>query len=195
MKSRIATSVMPFFLLCNVAFGAANKQVQEPEYVGNYYALDSRAGNLTPLERKTGECKVKASVFGFGGGESCVEFQGEKSPVRFREGQKLQFVVRVASQQTDPQEIIQFFSLEPKNGRRKVVTVKAKSMGLSAKTVLNEKAITFNATKYGHSSFRIIPEQELHSGEYVLSVPTNNIGFCFGIDPVEGAKEKGHDQE
>jgi hypothetical protein len=180
IKSCCAFLLLVFF--CHVATAEASGRAQEPEYIENFFLLDSNSGKLTPLERQTAESKFKVKAFGLGGGESSLEFQGEKSPVRFREGRKLKFVIRVSSQQTDPQEIIQFYSLKSKKGTRKLVIVKAKSMGLSSKSVLNERSVAFNATKYGQSSFMISPAQNLPTGEYMLGLSTNNDGYCFGID-------------
>lgn len=171
--------------LCCTALGQEIKKVQEPEYLGIFFLLEPSTGNLIPLERQTAESKVKVKAMGFGGGESSLEIKGEKSPVRFKEGQKLEFVVLVSSQQIDPQGIIQFFSLESKKGKRRLMLAKASSMGMSGKSVMSERAIPFNAAKYGTSSFKISPAQDLPPGEYTLGAPGNNDGFCFGIDPTD----------
>jgi hypothetical protein len=185
VKRSIAFATCLFLVLSYVVFGQEVKKVQEPEYLGIFYLLDLSTGNLTPLERQTAETKVKVKAMGYGGAKSTVEFKGEKSPVRFKEGQKLEFVVLVSSQQIDPQGIIQFFSLESKNGKRQLVIAKASSMGMSGKSVMSERAVPFNASKYGTSSFKITPAQNLPPGEYTLSAPGNNDGFCFGIDPAD----------
>jgi hypothetical protein len=166
-----------------IASGQESGKVQEPEYIGVFFLLEPATGNLIPLERQTPEGKIKLKAMGFGGGESVLEVKGEKSPVRFRADQKLEFVVLVSSQQTDPQGIIQFFSLESKKGKRQLVISKAGSMGMSGKSVTSERAVPFNAAKYGASSFRIVPLQNLVPGEYGLGAPGNHDGFCFGIDP------------
>ena len=51
------------------------------------------------------------------------------------------------------------------------------------KNVMGQKAIPFNAAKYGTSSFKISPAQNLPAGEYTLGAPGTHDGFCFGIDP------------
>ena len=62
---------------------------------------------------------------------------------------------------------------------------KASSMGRSGKSVMSERAVAFNAAKYGTSSFRFTPTQNLPPGEYTLSGPGTNDGFCFAIDPAD----------
>jgi hypothetical protein len=185
MKRSIALAVCVLFILCHAVSGQEAKKVQEPEYLGIFFLLDPNTGNLIPLERKPAEAKVKVKAMGFGGGETSIEFKGEKSPVRFKEGQKLEFVVLASSQQIDPQTIIQFFSLESKKGKRRLIMAKASSMGMSGKSVTSERAVAFNVAKYGTSSFKVAPAQNLPAGEYTLSGPGTNDGFCFGIDPAD----------
>lgn len=181
MKLRVAAIALLVFLF-HVSSGQESKKVQEPEYIGVFFLLEPATGNLIPLERQTPESKVRLKAMGLGGGESVLEVRGEKSPVRFRADQKIEFVVLVSSQQTDPQGFIQFFSLESKKGKRQLVVGRAGSMGMNGKSVTSERAVPFSAAKYGASSFRIVPLQNLTPGEYALGAPGNNDGFCFGID-------------
>jgi hypothetical protein len=181
MKLSPACLTVLFLILCSAVLGQDVRKVQEPEYLGNFFLLDSSTGNLIPLERQTPATTAKGT--GYAGEEVSIEFKEEKSPVRFKEGQELQFVVLVSSQQTDPQTL-QFFSLASKNGKRRLVTAKRNFMGTKGKSVMGEKAVPFNATKYGTSSFKITAAQKLSPGEYVLGAPGTHDGFCFGIDPV-----------
>jgi hypothetical protein len=181
MKLNLASIACLLLIFCNVVFGQEIKKVQEPEYLGTFFLLDSSTGTLVPLERQTPQIKTKAS--GLDGWKRTIEIKGERSPVRFKEGQTLEFVVLAPSQQTDPQGSYQFFSLESKGGKRQLLITKTNSLGTSVKTVMNEKAVPFNATKYGTSSFKISPAQNLAPGEYTLGTPNTNDGFCFGIDP------------
>ena len=103
MKFRLAFVAVVIFILTFTALGQSAKKVQEPEYEGVFFLLDSATGNLSRLERQTPEIKVKTKLLGFGGGESFLEFKEEKSTVRFKEGKKLNFIVLVASQKIDPQ--------------------------------------------------------------------------------------------
>jgi hypothetical protein len=170
-------------MACGVAFGSDGVNVQEPGYTGVISLLDSDTGNLTPLERKSVETKTNTSFGGFGGASTILIIKGEKSPIRFKEGQKIEFVVRVASQESDPQSIIQFFTLKSIDNERQMVLATAGSMGMNGRSVMNESKVSFNADKYGKSSFRFAPAQNLAPGEYTLSAPGNHDGFCFGIDP------------
>ena len=157
------------------------KKVQEPEYLSVFFYLEG-TGDLRSLERQTPEQKVKVKGFGFGGGEGYMQIKGEKSPVRFKNDSKLEFVVLAASQQTDPMSLIQFYSFEPKKGLRQLMMAKVGSMGMSSKDVTNQSSVSFNAAKFGASSFKIAPAYELRPGEYCLSTASTATAFCFGID-------------
>src|SRR5215831_488758 len=75
--------------------------VKEPEYNDVFFLLDTASGNLIYLERQT--LNVKVHGHGFGGAESDLVLKGDKSPIHFKKGQDLEFIVRVSSQATDPQ--------------------------------------------------------------------------------------------
>jgi hypothetical protein len=169
-----------------------SKQVNEPEYLGAFFLLDPATGGLTPLERQTGEQNAKVKGMGFGGAEFSMEIRGEKSPLRFKEGQKIEFVVLVSSHQIDPQQVVQLIALESKKGMRKLLVLKA---GLSmGKSLGSEGSVPFLASKYGKSSLKIVPSQDLFPGEYSFSISGSPSGqnllpglgskdvFCFGID-------------
>ncbi|HEX7955695.1 MAG TPA: hypothetical protein VF508_02065 [Pyrinomonadaceae bacterium] len=175
-------------LLIGTGSGQEAKRVQEPEYIGVFYFVESATGALTPLERQTPEVKIKVKALGFGGGEGSIEVKGGKSPTRFKAAQPLSFVVRLASQQVDPLGVIQFFSLESKKDKRRLVISKAGSMGMSGKSVAGASAVSFNVSRYGESSFKISPVRDLPPGEYALSGEGIKDGFCFGVDPAEGGK-------
>jgi hypothetical protein len=156
------------------------KTVREPEYNDVFVLLDSASGNLIDLERQT--LKVKVHPHGFGGAESDLVLKGDKSPIHFKKGQDLEFIVRVSSQATDPQGFLLLYSLESKKDQRRLEVAKAGYAGIGGKTVLDKSAIAFNATKYGTSSFKIKPIQELPPGEYLFLTRDAKDGFAFGIE-------------
>lgn len=157
------------------------KKVLEPEFIGVFFSLGEN-GDLRALERQTPESKIKIKAFGYGGGEGYLQINGEKAPVRFKTDTKLEFVVLSTSQQIDPMSLIQFYSFEPTKGMRRLMMTKVGSMGMSSKNVTNAGAVSFNAAKYGASSFKVAPAYELRPGEYCLSTASTATAFCFGID-------------
>lgn len=181
---KIISLIITVVLLCGMALGQKSQTkpngVQEPEYIGVFMFLDTAKGELKPLERSTPETKAKVKALGLGGAEGFLEFPGEKSTIRFKSTQDLVFIVRVGSQQVDPQTIIQFFVLESKKGKRRLQMAKY-GLGKGGSTT-SKSAISFNVAKYGESSYKVVPANPLSPGEYVLSGHGTQDGFCFGID-------------
>jgi hypothetical protein len=157
-----ATSPRPMSALVS-----APKAVTEPEFVDQFFLLDS-TGALKPLEQQTGHPEAKRKASG-----SYTVIPGEHSSVRIPQGTDLSVIVRLA-RTADPMAVIQFGRLNVKNGERE--------LQVQADKVQNESAVPFEAAKYGDNSFRIKPRTELGPGEYVLSLTTTDDGFCFGID-------------
>ncbi len=158
-----------------------SQQVKEPEYANSVFLLESD-GTLKPLERQTPSAGVKIKAMGFGGGSSSMVFNGAKSPVRISADQKPKFIVRLAAGDVDPSTLIQFFALKPTKDKRELQVGKAGFMARGAKTTMNDTAIPFSVTKYGNSSFKVIPNSSLEPGEYALSTTTSQDGYCFGVD-------------
>jgi hypothetical protein len=114
-----------------------------------------------------------------------VQIEGEKSPVRFKRGEKLDFIVKLNSQQDDPQVKIQFVLLESAKGKRQWVLQKVSAdpfTGASVKDVSQSKIVSYNVAKYGESSFKVSPVDSLLPGEYVLGIKGVAVSFCFGVD-------------
>lgn len=170
MKLSLAYVTSVLLTLCLVVLGQDVKKVQEPEYPGIFFLLDSSTGNLIPLERQTPDYKINGRGMG---SKTVTEIKGARSPIRFKEGQTLEFVVLVSSQQIDPHGSLLFFSLESQKDKRQLITNVTGS---------SDKSVPFNATKYGTSSFRITSAQNLSPGEYFLGGGAQD-RFCFGIDP------------
>jgi hypothetical protein len=87
-------------------------KVAEPEFTDQFFSLDA-AGTLKPLERQTAKQERRRLT-------TYMVMSGERSNVRFPDGGDLTFIIRVASRQTDPQTIIQFFRLKQQGGQREI---------------------------------------------------------------------------
>lgn len=173
-------------------------KVQEPEYINVFFVLNPADGSLVPLERQTAIGRFKSKALGLGGGAISIEINGEKSPIRFKADQQPSFVVRLASQQTDPAGAVQFFLWQSKKGVRSHPITEVASMGLSAKDASAGASVSFDAARYGESSIRLAPTKPLAPGEYALGptmahdalgAPQNYNAFSFGIDPPEEKPE------
>lgn len=187
-KSIIAAMLKRATSQAGVTSGQEVNKIHEPEFMWTFYLLDSATGNLSPLERQKPEHINKSvNIEGLGGGKELIQLKGAQSSLRFKEGQKLDFVVMVPSQNTDPQEIVQFYSLESdKNKDVRRLIARKSSYGMftnKSKSLLGESEISFNASKYGASSLKITPDEDLIPGEYALTGPSVRDAFCFSVDP------------
>lgn len=143
-----------------------------PDYVGVFEARLNGAPRT--LERQSIQSRVKS---GFTKGKITEEVVGERSPVRVASDQPLQFIVRVASQETDPQTIIDFYRLTPGKGRRVLLTTKI-GFG-SFKGAADRQAVAFEAQPHGARWFLIRPLAALPVGEYMLRITPQGSGFAY----------------
>lgn len=187
MKGKLTITLIALSLLTSLIIVDARqaKQSEEPEYLSVFFYLNPADGALVSLERQTANVRTKIKAMGFGGGEAVIEVKGGKSPVRFKTDQKLEFVVRVASTQIDPLNVVQFIAWKSKKDKRSLVITKVGPMGAGGSTNMTAGAVAFNASKYGQSSFKISPAQPLPPGEYALGTGDTGTAFCFGVDAVE----------
>lgn len=160
---------------------------KEPDYIGNFCWRNPTTGDLTPLERQTGTTAVTVRAMGFGGGESFVRVSGDRSPVRFKEGELTEFVVLVSSQNSDPQQAAQLFALDVLDGERRLPIARAASMGFGGRSVTTENQMAISAVRYGKSSFLLRPTEPLGPGEYSFAGPITGVGFFFGVDANPGS--------
>jgi len=167
-----------------------SKKIQEPEFKGIIAFLDP-SGAFVPLERQTPKFAMKTKAMGWGGMKQSNTYSGSKSPVRFKEGQDIRFVVRypnVYMPGIEPRPDILFTLnvLKTSSDAREIVTMKL-GAGLafaSAKsTVLDETQRKMNFSKYGEVSILMSPEKPLEPGEYVMKCGGSFEDFLFGIDP------------
>lgn len=183
----LATSSVALILLLGTgAWGQDGQKPAEPGTSSVVYYLDS-SSRLIPLEPEIARMKYKYRAWGFEGGATVYQVEGEKSPVRFKAETKLEFVIRLEGG-VDPLEFVQFYHFDEMNGSRVVPILDFDALGRISKYRLVPSTVDFNAAKYGSSSFKIIPIQALAPGEYCLIVKEaikserKSPGFCFGVD-------------
>jgi hypothetical protein len=191
-KAGVSGSVIAAMLDRGAADSAPNgassstRSGREPEYVGNFCLRNAATGELTPLERQTGTTEMSVTAMGFGGGESYIRVNGERSALRLQEGSEAEFLVLAESQNADPQQFAQLFALDVVDGERRLPMVRVASMGLGARSVTNNNQMPFIATKFGKSSFLMKTIEPLGPGEYAFVGPVTGVGFCFGVDSHSG---------
>jgi hypothetical protein len=197
MKHKAYLVVFPLFVsLCIGAAQEAQKAtVQEPEYLGQPHYVDPISGVLNGLEKQRAVIKVGMNLIGDMKGK--YELKGGKSPVRLSSNQKMEFVVRVASPQVDPNSVLQLVLLKAKSSKRELLAMKG---GIFGDMTFNSHAgtIELNASRYGESSLKITPVQPLAPGEYALKAPDESgmgsaqsqIFYCFGVEASAGSVAK-----
>ena len=181
MRRSILLTLSCFFLFAITAAASADAD-NEPQYVGNFAAM-GKDGKYIALERVTAEVVTRVRALGFGGGETHVSVSGAASPIRFKVGEPIEFVVKVASQDKDPLGFVQFYRLKVSHRNRILPAANVGAFGLKATSQVHSSDVTYSATKLGTDFFVITPLTPLQPGEYALStVEDGQVGFCFGVD-------------
>jgi hypothetical protein len=180
---RIFTASAVALLISGPAAGQdAPPRVAEPEYNFVVFALDANTGALIPLERKQGNIQAKVRAMGFGGAKGSTVFAGESSPVRFKESQKLEFVIRVESTGNDPATLVSLEALTRSKGKRELQTMQVGAFSGHVDTTNGKSAQGLSFAKYGEHSFRFTPSDALPKGEYAVMTKGSTESFLFGID-------------
>ncbi|MEM7248279.1 MAG: hypothetical protein AAF533_23295 [Acidobacteriota bacterium] len=193
MRQRLISFTLATFLV--VVPGSALAGVAEPEYVGIPYRLvttEQGGEELVKLERQKFTYRSKSKLLGWAGSKTTYDIPGRKSPVRFKAGEPLRFVVRAASQAASPTalELTVLEGAEPGRkqrkagltGVRRAATPQATASWTTVTIDLTAGTIALLAKNHGESSFVLQPDGELPPGEYSLMDKANSTAFCFGVD-------------
>ena len=174
-------------------------KVKEPDEIGAVFLLDENQ-SLKELEGFRGLFAVK----GLFGSREVLEIPGLRSKVRFKYGQKIQFVVRTMIEMEspvfnkvsnatnlanpfvltmkDPTEYELFaISVNQKQLRREVVF---SSFGIQG--IRGSMGYLNYVTRHGTHSFKLTPVEPLPPGEYAIKYSLDPFDckemYCFGID-------------
>jgi hypothetical protein len=179
MRSIAAVAVVA---LCAATLWAQERTV-EPEFADVFFRLD--AGKLVPLERQIATVEGKSSGFIVMNSKMVYAFPGAKSPVRFRSGHPLDFVVRTLTRQSteDPNSIYVLRKLDSKKKSRELVMSSAHftPLGGSSRSSLEQSALPVDFSRYGVYSIRMTTSA-LAAGEYAVSRIHDHTVFCFGVE-------------
>lgn len=152
----------------------------EPDKAETFYGIAD--GKLTPLEHQP--VTIRSQVGGFIALKSkgTLEIQGSKSPVRFRAGQVLEFVIK-PSVGVDPMTAYHLRRLDSKKKIREVVIVSGHASPFSGSTTTNasQGVLPMESSQYGASSFKMAA-LNLPPGEYGIGRIGGQEAFCFGVD-------------
>jgi hypothetical protein len=162
--------------------GFDSKRVSEPEFADVFYRLET--GRLVPLERQSPTEHIQSKGFIVENTKAAYEFPGDKSPVRFPSGRRLEFVVRsfYDTASFDPNTTYVLRKLSSKRKTRELITKSSHSSPLgTSKTIFEAAALPVEFSRYGEASLKMTTS-ELAPGEYAVGPLYGPAVFCFGVD-------------
>ena len=162
------------FLLCSGAAGQENA-VSEPEYIGVIDYLNS-SGRLRPLDREVPRSKASLKALGFGGAKLTVELDGAKAALRIPPEQAMSFVVQLPNG-VDPRRI-QLYSFTVRGNKRELA-ITTREIRREGRGIV---PIKLNISRYGQSSYKMVPFISLSVGEYGFKADDSSDIFCFGVE-------------
>jgi hypothetical protein len=161
----------------------AQTPLLEPDFADIFSRLDE--GKLIPLERQTAVIHGQAHGFIAVSMKSTSELPGSKSPVRFKAGGRMEFVVRsaVSPALVDPNTVYCLRKMASKKKTRELVFMSGhvSPVGMSTNTNLAEGVLPVEFSRYGNSSLKMTVA-ELAPGEYAVGHVYGPAMFCFGVD-------------
>jgi len=171
MKTPVSLFVLlfqPCFLLIGGGLSAQDRQEPAQPVETNRFFFFVSAGQFKPLEQQLPVVQRSKNF---------LAVEGNRSKVRFVQGEPLEFVVRLASDIVDPVSAVQFLKLQPQGNYR----VLERIIGASKKMSF-ARLVPFEAERYEEGSFKIKPKIDLGAGDYALTVVGEKDVYCFGVD-------------
>ena len=166
-----------FGIMSLASFG----QIYEPEFTYECGILLNDT-SLIICEKQQGKVTGKASasmyLTGIGKVKSRYQIPGHSSPIRIKKSDKVVLICRVITNTIDPNQVINVYQLEQKSKYRQVQIGK---IGTFTGSEIGANKITFAATKYGNSSYKI-EINNLPCGEYAVTVLNPMLFSCFAIE-------------
>jgi len=173
---------IPFLgvLLVFLSLGLAGQDVPvaEPHVTGVFYYLDPDTEGMLPLERLVATPVTRVKGWS-GGRETALSMPGARSRVRLHAGKPGVFVFAVELG-VNPYSYVQFFQLESRKDTREIL--QSETVNGRTADLLNRSQLPFRVMRHGTLSFKVVLQGPLAPGEYGLSTPTSNVGYCFGVD-------------
>lgn len=146
----------------------------EPTAIGVVYHLDVSSQTLSPLPDEQQTQIVKSC--GVSGACNAIEVSGKGSSFRVKADDKFDFVFNTGS----PEKVTLFrFDLK-KNNRHLLVGKLARpkfGTGIRSEEI---RGLPVVVTKFGESSYKLVPASPLTPGEYVILIAGE--AFTFGVD-------------
>ena len=169
MKKKTIFTIL-FALLGMTTSFAQKVSIPEPEFADQTYLLTSNT-EYVKLPRESGVVKTKAGaslyLVGIGKIKTRITLSGPTSSVTVPAGKDVRLIIKAANNSTDPESFINIFPFEVKGKERRAQLAEAGTLSATKTNSLGQ--ISFQAKKYGQSSYYIVIEN-LKPGEYGISL-------------------------
>ncbi len=151
-----------------------------------------RPDSLIALEMTDGQMESKTKALGYGGSESGIVINGDKSPLRIKSGDSIRFAIKMGTILMDPTMTIKLYRFDFRKGKREAILSTQGGPYSHAKSTSNANEITLNIEKSGSDNFMMTPASRLSPGEYgfmnMMSVKMQGSRtqiytiYAFGVD-------------
>src|ERR1035438_4429686 len=170
--------IQKWAVLIALSFGTcaaqtATNKPPEPELIGVFFYLDSATQTLKPLPRE----EYKTHSGGFTTITQEVKLDGTASSFHISSNDKVAFVFRASEESAEKAKL---YRCSINGGRREVVLGK-----LHRADFKPNPGLPVDITKFGESSYKIVPQAPLDPGEYALltGVTQTPVMFTLGVSP------------
>ena len=158
--------------LSTCAAQTATDKPPEPESIGVFFYLDSATQTLKRLPKEDWKRHSKA---GWTSVTTDLKLDGASSPFRIRASDKNIFIFRASEDSAEKSKLYKF---TVKGDRREFEQGKWRRRDYKP-----NPGEAVDISKFGESSYRIVPEAPLEPGEYALFTgDTAAVVFTFGVD-------------
>lgn len=156
--------------------------IPEPEYYGEAFICNFDNNTYIKAEKAIGQIKTKDQ---FWGPETKLYVKPAKSSVKIRKG-NIKIVLKVSDVNEDPYSFIRVSKFSTEVTRKLTLARLNELTGKMTFGGREKQELTFNAKRYGESSF-LLNLDITEPGEYCISIDNpNNVGkrlsvSCFGV--------------
>jgi hypothetical protein len=163
MKPLALNLILLLFSYCAAAqpnnSGASGTEILNHIY---YFRPDS----LIALEMTDGQMEQKTKGLGYGGSETGIVIDGDKSPLRIKAGDSIRFEIKMGTNLMDPTMTIKLYRFDFRKGKREAILSSQGGAYSHTKSTSNANEISLNIEKSGSDNFIMTPASRLPPGEY-----------------------------